>query len=259
MNCAAFGIKLGEIKKLKIEFDLELENIWKDKKLERLVDLEKNIKLKVAEVKMDLDRQHIAQSEAEINTHTKKYIGKLFPGIFQKGLREIWTSADRKIETKRVDVGGESANILLSRLSKFKIDGMDCYVSEEVTDLIEEKYDKPAIKIAYEIVKLSCTDLGFDSFPNLRQIYKRAIELGLELCRSDTGPYLRLQYTEQKQGEKAFVAALLQTRKNGNHGLFYLDYAGRSMIAPGIVIKSSEMDDIYNMYDEFFFVKAKGV
>lgn len=53
-----------------------------------------------------------------------------------------------------------------------------------------------ATKYSLQTVELTVEDLGFLEGANTTQIYKRAGELGLELCPLELGPYLRLEYLD---------------------------------------------------------------
>ena len=48
-----------------------------------------------------------------------------------------------------------------------------------------------------KLVVLSVEELGFKLGGTTKEIYKRALELGLELCLPEIGYQLRLQYLEQ--------------------------------------------------------------
>ncbi|MGG0668292.1 hypothetical protein [Sporosarcina koreensis] len=49
-------------------------------------------------------------------------------------------------------------------------------------------------------VELSVSDLGLPGGGVLTEIYRRANQLGLELCPLELGPYLRLGYLDQPEG-----------------------------------------------------------
>lgn len=56
-----------------------------------------------------------------------------------------------------------------------------------------------------ELVVVSISQLGFGRGAYLRDIYERAMKLGLELCPAEVGPQLRLQYPDQPRGEWLFI------------------------------------------------------
>jgi hypothetical protein len=53
---------------------------------------------------------------------------------------------------------------------------------------------------------VSVSELGFDDSTSIADIYRRAGELGLELCPAEVAPLLRLQYVNQPIGEFFNVA-----------------------------------------------------
>ena len=70
---------------------------------------------------------------------------------------------------------------------------------------------KPEFTVADEqsevdLVKVAVAELGFKNGAKTQQIYDRAKQLGLELCSSEVGPQLRLQYEDQPNGERILIA-----------------------------------------------------
>lgn len=57
-----------------------------------------------------------------------------------------------------------------------------------------------------DLAVLSLSELGFESGETLEEIYRKAKELGLELCPAEVGPQLRLQYKNQPRNEKLNIA-----------------------------------------------------
>jgi hypothetical protein len=78
----------------------------------------------------------------------------------------------------------------------------DCNISDCGNDIL----GKPAFMVApketeIELVVVSVAELGFKDGATRADIYKRAQELGLDLCPNEVGPQLRLQYKDQSKGE----------------------------------------------------------
>jgi hypothetical protein len=74
-----------------------------------------------------------------------------------------------------------------------------------------------------ELVVTSNVELGFPGGAKVKQTYARAKELGLELCPSEVGPQLCLQYTDQPKGEWLLIAMEPITDSGGNLNVFYVE------------------------------------
>ncbi|MBU1345259.1 MAG: hypothetical protein KKD66_26915 [Proteobacteria bacterium] len=57
-----------------------------------------------------------------------------------------------------------------------------------------------------DLAIVTVAELGFPKGATRKEIYKRARSFGLELCPSEVGPQLRLQYRDQPNGEWLFIA-----------------------------------------------------
>ena len=81
----------------------------------------------------------------------------------------------------------------------------------KVGDAADEILGRPAfrygrMKTDVELVLLSAADLGVESESSLADVYKRARQVGLELCPAEVGPQLRLDYRNQPLGEVLHIA-----------------------------------------------------
>ncbi len=79
-----------------------------------------------------------------------------------------------------------------------------------VSDWANDILGEPAFTVATEeievdLVKITVAEIGFKKGARRDQIYGRAKEIGLELCPSEVGPQLRLQYQDQPNGEWALI------------------------------------------------------
>jgi hypothetical protein len=104
---------------------------------------------------------------------------------------------------------------------------------------------RPALKVVeheteVELMVASVEGLGFPNGATYARIYKRAKELGLELCPAEVGPQLRLQYLDQPKGEWLHIAMEPISDSDGSLSVFGVarDDDGRWLqgdsVSPGI-------------------------
>lgn len=75
------------------------------------------------------------------------------------------------------------------------------------------------------LVRVTPQDLGFPDGAYRTDIYKRAIEFGLELCPLEIGPQLRLQYVDQPKLESLQIGMEPQTDSKGHESEFRVVHA----------------------------------
>jgi hypothetical protein len=172
-------------------------------------------------------KEQIATSPQEITKNTKAYVGKLEPGIFELvqiyNIENIYTSfPEGKIQRKEVEIGGKDAKSLEAELRQ---KGINIY--DRAMDLLKSK-DFNVLKNPEKIetVKLSIADLGFKNGATTDEIYKKAEELGLELCPAEVGPQLRLQYADQPMDDWVFIGMKQIAGRGGIQDVFYLGRDG---------------------------------
>jgi hypothetical protein len=92
----------------------------------------------------------------------------------------------------------------------------------EVGDLADNVLDQPEFSVSksrtgVNLTVLSVAQLSFGVEGASRaQIYRRAAQLGLELCPPEIGPQLRLQYLDQPLGELLHIAMAPMTTDGGD-------------------------------------------
>jgi hypothetical protein len=103
---------------------------------------------------------------------------------------------DCPVITRAIEIGGLTKSQLIQKLQQHAI-SMNKY-GERLLSASEFT----ASETAYELktVELTVRDLGFPNGATLPQIFRRANELGLDLCPLEAGPYIRLDYLEQAEG-----------------------------------------------------------
>jgi hypothetical protein len=100
------------------------------------------------------------------------------------------------------------------------------------------------MKTDVDLVLVSAADLGVEMESSLAGVYKRARQVGLELCPAEVGPQLRLDYRNQPLGEALDIAMeslatysgdpTILTLVNWGTGLALISRDGRSesMVSP---------------------------
>jgi len=90
------------------------------------------------------------------------------------------------------------------------IDASPCRIG--LGDSADEILGRPAFPYSktrrqLDLVVVSVAALGFDSDgAALRDVYRRAVRIGLELCPAEVAPMLRLAYLDQPIGESLHIA-----------------------------------------------------
>ncbi len=97
------------------------------------------------------------------------------------------------------------------------------------------------------LVRVTVAELGFPNGETRREIYARALKLGLELCPSEVGPQLRLQYSDQPKGEWVIIGMEPITDSGGYSSVFYVVRDGAGLWLNG-----------YSGHPEVFFWDDSG-
>ena len=110
-------------------------------------------------------------------------------------------------------------------------------------------------------------DLGFPDGATTAQLFKRASELGLELCPPELGPHLRLEYLDQPEGysgnasqqNKApsgsiTIASEILTKEDDFPKGFYLRRINGVLWLRGYITDALH---VWKPEDHFIFVKQK--
>lgn len=217
-----------------------------------------------APVVLDCDPGEIAWNRHEVSTHTKAYIGPLFPGIFEEfsGLEHIYTSfPEGKITRDEVVIGTKDRKELLEAMKKQGIN-----ISSYAREMIESpdfmptqsglggikrllKGERSPITETVDIVRLKVRNFGFTNFPTTTELFAKAEEFGLELCPAEVGPQYRLQQTDQPM-EDWFYIGMKPLVASGDPSVFKLAHAGH-----GLWLSSdwAGPDYLWRLDDEFVF------
>ena len=125
---------------------------------------------------------------------------------------------EKKIRRENVEIGGKSAEQLISEMEAAGIN-----ISDYTKSMLKNREFVPG-KNPEEatLIRLTVADLGFKSSATTDQIYERAQILGLELCPADTGPNYRLKYRNQPLGEWIYMGMKQITDSGGDPHVFEL-------------------------------------
>ncbi|MFA6027952.1 MAG: hypothetical protein WC752_03425 [Patescibacteria group bacterium] len=189
----------------------------------------------------DSTADQVAHSREEITTDTKAYIGPLFSGIFQLDLEHVGTSfPDGMVRSMECTIGGKTKVQLKQELKAKKIQ-----ISQYAEDMIDsEEFTILENEEEINLKRLTVRDLGFFDGATTDQIFRKALELGLELCPAETGMYLILQNSTL---DWMLVAMKQIADRNGQSNLFYLDQDsyGQRLIYPSPDLLDKKWDPDY--------------
>ena len=203
----------------------------------------------------ECEPSQIAQSSGEINEHTKAYVGELAPGIFgllQKyNIEHVYTSfPEGKIRFDSVTIGGKTSQKLQSELEHEGIN-----VSTYVKDMMNSRdFTTAPVPQDIDLVRLTVADLGFPTNnPTTDQVFKRAKELGLDLCPAEVGPNYRLRYKDQPMNEWFFIGMRPIADSSGGPRVFSLGHSAHGLWLNG---DWACPDDGWDPGDGFVFTLA---
>ncbi len=164
----------------------------------------------------------IAHNTGEITEDTEAYVGPLVPGIFQmlpENIEHIYASfPEGRIRQDTVEIGGISKEELLRQLEEKGIK-----LSDYARDMLNSSdFTTGEEKESAQLIRLSVESLGFPQGATTDEIYRKAEELGLELCPAEVGPQYRLKYTAQPMNEWLRIGMKQIAGRDGDPSVFYL-------------------------------------
>ncbi|GAA0343616.1 hypothetical protein GCM10008967_37600 [Bacillus carboniphilus] len=110
--------------------------------------------------------------------------------------------------TRTIEVGGLTKQQLIKRLQEYSI-LLNQYGE---TLLNDKKFPISDSKYTMKTVEISVGNLGFPEGATTAHIFNKARDLGLELYPLEFGPYLRLEYLDQPEGDSGNTAASSSNR-----------------------------------------------
>lgn len=165
------------------------------------------------------------------------------------------------VGTRIVEIGGLTKSQLIQKLQQYSI-LMNDYGERLLTD---DRFTTSDTKYRLQTVELAVGNLGFPDGATTVQIFKRANELGLELCPHELGPHLRLEYLDQPEGYSGSslqrnqapsgsitIASEILTEDDDFPKGFYLRRVNDVLWLRGY---RADHLHVWNPYDHFIFVK----
>jgi len=104
-----------------------------------------------------------------------------------------------------------------------------------------------------DLVVRSVGDLGFKHSGCYADICAKAIRLGFALCPAEVGPALRLQYSDQPNGERLRVAMKAITDHHGRRCIYHVDRNGELWLD----CLKGRPDHIWFADQRFIFMRPK--
>lgn len=164
---------------------------------------------------------------------------------------------------RTIKVGGLTKSQLIHKIKKQSI-----MINELGKKLFnDDKFTISNSQHTLETVELTVQDLGFFGGGTITQIFGKATQLGLELCPLELGPYLRLAYLDQPEGNlnkqqqhkapygSITVASKILTENHNFPKGFYLRRIDETLWLRGYVCDETH---IWEPDDHFIFVKQSG-
>jgi len=105
------------------------------------------------------------------------------------------------------------------------------------------------------LIVVSVAEIGFEGGATRVDIYRRAQELGLDLCPNEVGPQLRLQYKDQPKGELLLIAMEPIADSRGDLYVFNVErYGGGGQRLDG---SSGFLSTFWNADDRLVFLRRR--
>jgi len=199
-----------------------------------------------------IELEKALKSEIEV----KAYLGELFPNIFKllpSDLEYIYTEfPESRVKQKTIELGTglKTRDDFLTALEQ-----QNNYISDFSKDIMSKPEFIVAPKETKEkLIILSVSDLGFSQGATIKDIYLKAQELGLELCPPETGPQLRLQYTDQPTNEYYLIGMKPISDSSGLPRLFDVNcHDGGSWLSTS----HGKSVNFYDSRSQFVFSSSK--
>ncbi len=194
----------------------------------------------------------IATSIEQVNENTVAYIGPWSPDIMHHipdTVEHLYESfPDKKIFRKTIELTSKTPEQYEQSITAlgYTISDYAKYMMQQMPVVPESE--------PINLVSFTVEQLGFSGGATYAEIKEKAQQLGLKLCPPQVGPELRLQYTDQPNGEYLLIAMDPMPVAGGYLALFYvnqLDSVSRLSNSYGY------LDHKWNSNDRFVFQSRK--
>lgn len=139
-----------------------------------------------------------------------------------------------------------------------KVTSSGVKVSEWIKTFIEKNPCSTAnTTTKVELAMVSLADLGLTTHVTYEEMYKRAIELGLQFCTMEIILELRSQYTDQPKKTRFLVASELLEDGDGSFATFHLMNGNGELSLDVFFIKPYV--SFCQLDEEFIFVKSSKI
>ncbi|MFZ1720273.1 MAG: hypothetical protein WAU28_02875 [Candidatus Moraniibacteriota bacterium] len=276
------------------EFPDKEQYLKKDQDMKRLTEIERKIKDKVALTKEDLEflyetrgsivgfgyqkdprieeirkgrsvkedicvlfdcaPSQIAYTKESITENTKAYIGEWTPEamrVLPKDMEHTYEEFPNKKVFYRTIENNPSIRDAKTAIEALEGKGnaVGSYAKQMLVNVSFSGEQK-----SFDLVSFSVKALGFPAGATRADIYKRAQELGLEICPAEVGPQLRLQYTDQPNNDYLLIGTEPVALADGGPSLFVVD---RSDSDPWLVDDLGKADYHWLGSHRFVFLRRK--
>lgn len=158
-------------------------------------------------------KDQIAEKPEDINENTQAYIGEWNPTVLKivrqyPNIKHLYESfPDKKIFFQTLET---DPAIQTPRQAEEKLKAESISMTSYGKDILQETVFSEH-KETYELVRFTVAQLGFPNGATTKQIYNKALSLGLDLCPAEVGPHLRLSYP----GKEYMLIAMKQITDRG--------------------------------------------
>jgi len=136
-----------------------------------------------------------------------------------------------------------------------KLKQAGCKISDWANNILgKPAFIATATEMEVDLVNVSVAELGFKEGATRKDIYDKAIKLGLELCPNEVGPQLRLQYRDQPEGERLRIAMKPIADSDGDLTIFYVVHDDDGVWLHG---SNGYPDDFWSGDNRFVFVRPR--